>query len=134
MAGISADIVIGGPSGATMFSIIGKKNLFLESWDFGVGYNKTILSHPMVKISGSAELKNILTGRYIENNKSFYNSENIKQLNEIELFEIYYEFIENINNENYGVDPRIFGINDGWLIDSKSKLSNKWLDLVKIKY
>ena len=134
IAGISADIVIGGPSGATMFSMMGKKNLFLESWDFGVGFNKTILSHPMIKISGHVELKDILTDRYFETNESFFNSENIKQWSKKELFEIYYEFIENINDENYGVDPKIFGINNGWLIDSKSKISNKWLELIKIKY
>ena len=134
MSGISADIVIGGPSGATMFTMLGKKkNLFLESWDFGVAYNKTILSHPKIKVSGNNELKNILTDRYIVTNESFYKSESIKPLSKKELFDIYYEFIENINDENYGIDPKIFGINDGWLIDSKSKISNKWLELIQIK-
>jgi len=74
-----------------------KKNLFLESWDFGVAYNKTILSHPKIKVSGNNELKNILTDRYIVTNESFYKSESIKPLSKKELFDIYYEFIENIN-------------------------------------
>ena len=105
----------------------------MESWDFGVAYNKTILSHPKIKVSGNNELKNILTDRYIVTNESFYKSESIKPLSKKELFDIYYEFIENINDENYGIDPKIFGINDGWLIDSKSKISNKWLELIQIK-
>ncbi len=134
MAGITSEIVIGVPSGATMYSMFGKKNLFLESWDFGFGFSKTIISHPKIKVSGHKELKRILTNRDLVTNQSFYTNDKVKMLSKAELFEIYNEFIENINFDNYGVDPRVFGINEGWLIDSKSKISNKWLELIQIKY
>lgn len=132
MAGISADIVIGVPSGGTMYSMLGKKSLFLESWDFGLGFYKTIISHPKIKVSGYGELKDILTDRYLVTRQSFFKSENVTQLTKKELFEIYYDFIENINSESYGIDPKVFGINEGWLIDSKSKISNKWLEIIQI--
>jgi len=134
MAGIGSDIVIGGPSGATMFSMFGKKNLFLESLDFGVGFNNTIISHPKIKDKDIKNIKELLTERFIENKIEFYSEQHIELLDKNELFEIYYEFIENINNKNYGIDPNLLGINEGWLIDSRSKISNKWLDLNNIIY
>jgi hypothetical protein len=40
------------------------------------------------------------------------------------------DFINNLNNKNYGVRPEEFGIKKGILVDCKAKFSPAWLKIV----
>lgn len=130
ISGISADILIGQASGGMMYSMFNKiNNFFLETYEIGTGYYNTIVSYPRIKSHSLKELSEILVYKNFLWEKNFF-SENIKEFSNNELFEIYLDYIENYKKLEYGITPQKIGIKSGMLIESKSKISNKWLELL----
>lgn len=128
---LESDIHIGVSSGGMLYSMFKKKNLFLETYELGAGYNNTIVSYPFIKAENAKDLGEIImTNNYKWDKEFFMESGIIKPLKISDLNLIYLDFIDNISNENYGISPKTIGIHQGMLTDSNSKFSNKWIELI----
>jgi hypothetical protein len=53
-----------------------------------------------------------------------------RDLNEKEILSVGMEFINNLKNPDYGVDPSTLDLNFDFLLDSKAKISNEWLKII----
>jgi len=131
--GFSSDIIIGQVSGGSLYSLLNKKNLILETYEVGSGINQSIVSYPYLKIKNLVEFKKIIFDEHFKWNPDLLlNSSKISQLSCEQLNSIYLDYINNYFNEEYGIEPKKVGIDKGWLIDSNSKFSPKWLEIIGI--
>lgn len=53
-----------------------------------------------------------------------------QRLSSKEISVIILDFVNNLNNKDYGIIPEKFGIKKGTLIDCKAKFSPAWLKIV----
>lgn len=130
-AGFSSDIIIGQASGGFLYCMLNKKNLLLETFEIGTGLNHSIVSYPYLKIKNSNELKKIVFDEHFKFDPEFFsNNSKISQLSLEQLNSIYLDYIDNYSNDEYGIKPQKFGIDKGQLIETNSKFSPKWLEII----
>jgi len=125
-----SNIFIGTASGSMCYYLFKMKPkiLLLECNQVGYGYPYSILSYSRINYNNFPDFKDkILNGIFYD--KNIYSIDNKTSLTEDELSEITIEFLNNINNENYGIPAYKLGINQGVLYDTKSRFSEKWLEI-----
>ncbi|WP_440619442.1 hypothetical protein [Candidatus Pelagibacter sp. HIMB1493] len=131
--GISSDVYIGNMTGPIMWELLKpkKRNLVLNCYPIGFCFRNSIFSYPMITNNRLDILKQSLVRIKKNYSKDFF-LKNFKDLDKIQCKQIIEEFIENLDNPNYGVGVQKFGINHGVFVETGCKISPKWLKLNKI--
>lgn len=131
--GISSDVYIGNMTGPIMWELLKpkKRNLILNCYPIGFCFRNSIFSYPMITSNGLNILQQSLVGIKKNYSKDFF-LQNFKDLDKLQSKQIIEEFIENLDNPNYGVGVQKFGINHGVFVETGCKISPKWLELNKI--
>jgi hypothetical protein len=132
-AGMVPDVAIGPHSGAMYYAVAQKKKiLILEHLFLGDALPNSIVSYPKISFKSLSDFKDLIIKYNGLDNVQEYLTKypSYQNLSSEETGIIILDFINNLNNKNYGIKPEKFGIKKGILFDCKAKLSPAWLKIV----
>jgi len=131
-AGMISDVAIGPHSGAMYYTVAQKKKiLLLDHFFLGDALPNSIVSYPRIFFDSFAHFKDLMLEYGFYNIKEYVAKyPSYQRLSSNETSTIILDFINNLNNKNYGVRPEEFGIKKGILVDCKAKFSPVWLKMV----
>lgn len=131
-AGTCSDVAIGPHTGAMLYAVAQKKkNLVLEHLFLGDALPNSIVSYPKIFFNSTSHFKDLMLGYGFNNIQEYLKKyPSYQNLSSKESNFVILDFINNLNNKNYGVRPEEFGIKKGILVDCKAKFSPAWLKIV----
>jgi hypothetical protein len=127
-----SDVAIGPHSGAMYYTVAQKKKiLLLDHFFLGDALPNSIVSYPRIFFDSFAHFKDLMLEYGFYNIKEYVAKyPSYQRLSSNETSTIILDFINNLNNKNYGVRPEEFGIKKGILVVCKAKFSPVWLKMV----
>jgi hypothetical protein len=126
-----SDVMITNSCGNVTTNALNKnKVLLLNEAQFGFGWPNSIVSYKFVKFSSKQQIKNLFRNFPSTFDQKYLKELYFRDLNEKEIFSIGMEFINNLKNPDYGIEPSILDLNFDFLLDSKAKISNEWLKII----
>lgn len=135
--GMTSHGIIGPESGAILYGLLNKKRkvLLLENTIVGSAWPNTIVSYPKIYFKSIKEFKNLilnypLNSTYSDN--SFLNKSEVRlsNLHANHIKDIGLDFVNNLNNNDYGIKPEKYGIHNGLLNLCKARFSPVWLKII----
>ena len=135
--GMTSHGIIGSESGASLYGLLNKKRkiLLLENTIIGSAFPNSIVSYPKIYFKSIKEFKNIilnypLHSTYSVNNFLDKSKVSLSNLEPNHIRDIGLDFVNNLNNNDYGIKPEKYGINNGLLSLCKARFSPVWLKII----
>jgi hypothetical protein len=126
-----SDVMITNSCGNVTTNALNKnKVLLLNEAQFGYGWPNSIVSYKFIKFSSKQQIKNLFYNFPSTFDQRYLKELYFRDLNEKEILSVGMEFINNLKNPDYGVDPSTLDLNFDFLLDSKAKISNEWLKII----
>ena len=121
-AGMLFDVFIGPMSGALDYARCRQvPTLILDSFPYGWSSPRATLAFRDKKFSGNDELRKFFLKSYQD-----YTVSEVGFVPEAVALSVVREFIENVNNSDFGIDPLDLGIYDGPLVDGRCRIAPAW--------
>ena len=125
------DFMMTNACGNAQINLINKnKILMLNDPVFGVGWSNAIVSYNFISVESKKILKNLFNNFPIQIEQKYLKDITYQSLNDDQISNIGMEFINNINNPNYGISANYIGLNNDFFKDTNCKISNEWLKII----